>query len=139
MRHGLSFIGCGETVQIAFYEALRDVLGTEKFDILFAANSSTPLTFQFNDIDNPINRLLEYSAPPKEFVKGRSYQFENTPYYACKLMNGDALGYTTLCCDDTPGKETFTTLGLSPEGMTRKQINQKMLEECNRDPIVLKL
>lgn len=139
IRQGLSFIGCGETCQIAYYEAVKDVLGTEKFDILFAANSSTPLTIQFNSGNNPINRLLERTSSPKKFVKGRIYQFENTPYYASKHMNGEALGYTTLCCDDTPGKETFTTLGLSPEGMTQAEVGQKMFEDCNRNPIGLEI
>ena len=39
IRQGLSLLSCGETCQIGFYEAIRGVLGTEKFDMLFAADS----------------------------------------------------------------------------------------------------
>jgi hypothetical protein len=138
MRQGPSFIGCGEVCQIAYYEAIKDLLGTEKFDALFSAHSSTPLTIQidsFNALGNPINRLVTTIRAPEKVVRGQIVFIQNTPYYRVKHMNGDVVGFVAICCDDTSGHERFTTLGLRPEGMTRSEVSQVLLKEFNEPPI----
>ena len=135
IRQGLSFIGCGETCQIGYYEAIREVLGTEKFDMLFAADSPTPLMIHFDTKESPIESLLVKTIPaPKEFKKGQIVPMYNAPLYKIKHLMGEAGGFVTLCCDDAPNDARFTTLGLSSAGVTRDGVNEKLLEELNSEP-----
>ena len=139
MRQGLSFIGSGEICQIAHYEAIKDVLGTEKFDLLFAADSSTPLRFNLDAEISPLTRLQITIGSPKIISKGQIVQFENTPLYQYKHINGDAGGCSALCCDDNPGKETFITPALHPNGVTHAEVSQKFLEEFNQTPVGMEI
>ncbi len=139
MRDGISLIGCGETSLLGLFEGLKAAWGTEKFDTLFARESGTPLIIQFNNWSNPILSLLTKELFPTSFVKGRIYHFTNAPDYMYKHQNGEANGYSTLCVDDTPGKEKFTTLGLNSEGMTREEISAVLLKELNKTPIGMEI
>ena len=60
IEDGLSLFGCAEVCQIAQYAAIEDVLGTSKFNALFAADSSTPLMIGSTLPNNPISRLRLY-------------------------------------------------------------------------------
>ncbi len=135
IREGLSLIGCGETCQIAYYEALKCELGEAKFNAIFAADSETPLTISWDSYGNPLLPLLFATESPQRFDKGQIVYFNNTDYYPCKHVNGEASGFYTICCDPTPGQETFTTLGLSSKGSKPVEINQKMADEFNAKPI----
>jgi hypothetical protein len=57
VREGPSLILCGVICQIARLLAVQEILGTEKFDILFASNSSTPLKL---GLYCPISHLLQF-------------------------------------------------------------------------------
>jgi hypothetical protein len=133
IRRGISFMGCGETCQIAYYEAIREVLGDEKFNFLFSANSSTPLKLHYSTQDNPLLCVLQ-DASPSKISKGQMIYFQNSELYPFKHMLGEAQGYSTLCCDDTLGQEKFTGLGLRPEGTTCAGLNQILIECFNADP-----
>lgn len=139
MRQGISFIGCGEVCQIAYYEAIKQVLKTEKFNMLFSANSSTPLKIEFSAADNPINSLIKTVSSDEKLEKGQIVYIQNHPYYKAKHLNGEASGFTVICCDDTPGQETFTTIGLSSDGMKHEGVNQTLLKEFNNRPIGMKI
>jgi hypothetical protein len=76
---------------------------------------------------------------PKKFSKGDIVPFANIPHYHIKHINGDASAFQTICCDDTPGKETFTTLGLSSAGWTAAQIRKKLLNEFNAKPLGIQI
>ena len=44
-----------------------------------------------------------------------------------------------MCCDDAPDHQTFTTLGLRPEGMSHQEVKEKLLEELNSKPIGMRI
>lgn len=135
IRDGLSLIGCGEICQIAYYEALKSELGEEKFDLLFAADSKTPLSIGFSSNKNPLLPLFLLKDEPQRFRKGEMVRFENTSYYRIKHINGESPGFNAICCDETQGQETFTTMGLNSQGSTAPQVKQKLFEEFNEKPI----
>jgi hypothetical protein len=135
IRDGLSLLGCGEICQIAYYEALKSELGEEKFDLLFAADSKTPLSIGFGSSRNPLLPLFLLKDVPQHFSKGEMVRFENTPYYPIKHINGEASGFNTICCDSTQGQERFTTMGLNSQGSTVQQVKQKLFDEYNDNPI----
>ena len=136
LREKISLLGCGETCQISYYEAIRKVLGDDKFNKLFAADSPTPLKIgQSRLLNNPIASLMMACPTKSKIVKGQINQITNTPLYKNKHIHGHGSTFITLCCDDTPGKELFTTLGLSPEGLTYAQVNEALMAEFNKDSI----
>ncbi len=139
IRQGLSFIGCGETCQIGFYEAIREVLGTEKFDMLFAADSPTPLIIHFDTKQGPLESLLVKTIPAGKISKGQITPILNVDLYTIKHFNGEAQTYVALCCDDTPDHQLFTTLGLPSEGMTLKEVSEKLMEEFNSTPMGMEI
>ncbi len=134
LRKGITFTGCGETCQIGYWEGIKEVLGVEKFDLLFGPDSSTPLRMSFASIDNPINCLLFKSVPAQKFSRGQIYYISNSIQYTSKHINGESDAFISLCCDDTPGKEMFATLGLSPKGNTIDQVSEILRKEFNQPP-----
>lgn len=138
LREGLSFLACGDTCQIAIYEALLAALGKEKFDAFFAANTSTPLMIHVsgreNPIDNPLDYLLEYSLQ-KTAKKGDMAFFQNAQGYAMKHLMGDATGFWTICTDDSQNNEKYIGLGLNPSGNTQYEIGTRLYKEFNSKPI----
>lgn len=134
IRKGFTFIGCGEICQMAYYEAIKDAVGEAKFNALFSASSKTPLRFHWDSTQNPLFRLFKFRLDPNSFSKGELVSFANTQSYQKKHLIGDAQGYNAICCDPTPGQETFTTLGLASKGMTRLQISEKLLSDFNEQP-----
>jgi hypothetical protein len=137
MLTGPSFVGCGETCQLACLKALIDILGVEKFDMLYAADSSTPLTIQLNASGkwDSTQSLLNPKIMTETIRKGDIVYFRNISLYSHKHINGEGSGYMTICCDETPGRETFTALGLPPEGVSRKGVCHKLIEEFNAQPV----
>jgi hypothetical protein len=140
IRKGLTLTGCGEVCQIAHYEALLSVLGKEKFNALFAADSPTPLRIDAVNMKNPIYRLFQNTKiDGKPIEKGTQYHFTNSRLYIMKHPTGEARGINVLCVDDTPGKEKFIGLGLDPKGETSAQIAKRLFEEYNKSPIAFEL
>jgi hypothetical protein len=124
-RTGIALLDCGSTAQLSYYEALRGVLGQDKFDALFAAGSRTPLrlcpTFMANCPITPLFRLVPSDAP---FRRGQYVSFAGIPDYQVKHLNGDATNFNVLCEDPgMPGNERFIGLGLSGLGMDRSGID----------------
>ena len=72
IRAGISLIGCGEVCQIAQYATLEEVLGTSKFDALFAADSPTP----FDDRIQP-TKESDFQSEEEVFDGGKSFLFSN--------------------------------------------------------------
>ena len=134
LRRGPSLIGCGETCEVAYFEAIKDVLGIEKFDLLFSAESSTPLRIDYNSPTNPLVSLIQQALSPKT-LKGRIVHIVNTPYYPIKHLNGEARGFNAIVCNETAKLETVTTIGLKPEGSTFAETNETLLQEFNDEPI----
>jgi hypothetical protein len=135
IRKGISFIGCGEACQIAYYEGIKTLFGEEKFNALFSANSKSPFAIGLDSLRNPLNVLFTHTENPDVINKGEMAFYSNTPSYSLKHINGEAAAYCAMCCDATVGEETFTTLGLAPGGSTASEISQKLLDEYNAAPI----
>lgn len=137
LRQGLNFIGCGETCQIAFYEGIKQLIGQNKFNALFANVQTNLLPFSINwdSLKNPLCCLFMYSRDTSRYQLGDLVFFANVPLYRQKHINGEASGFFSICVDNTTGSERFTTLGLSPNGSTRQEIKEKLLNEFNTSPI----
>ena len=125
---------------MAYLEAIKTVLGKEKFDTLFDAESVSPLVLNYS-AGNPLFALL--SCQPTEtaldnlkpaqmvhFRGGKNYQIKH-PFI------GVGAGYNAFCRDVTPGKKKFTGFGLSPQGVTINEIAQELMKEFNKPPIPL--
>lgn len=139
LREGLSLVGCAEVCQIAQYGAIEDILGTEKFNMLFAANSQTPLIIGSTEPRNPISRLriylLKENPSPSEIKKGDLVRIANAPLYFSKhLIIGPCQAYNSICVDDTIGSQKFTALGTAPNGLTHNQMKEVLLADFNTSP-----
>lgn len=138
VRKELSLIGCGEVCQLAQYEAILDIIGVEKFKTLFSADSSTPLMLGSKLNNNPIGRLRTYimkdNPKPEIMKKGDLLYFKNVDSYSTKHLQGSASGYNVICIDDSDEGHKFTTLGLSPQGLTSSQMNEVLIQDYNSSP-----
>jgi hypothetical protein len=127
-----SLIGCGEAVQIAQYLAIKEVL-KEKFDAMFAANSSTPLGIgTFNHALGKLrNYLMIKEVQKMETIKqGDVVYIANDQRYTDKHPAGIAPGYNGICME--AGKNPkFTALGLPGKGVTINEIEQGLIKEFN--------
>ena len=130
----IALLRCGETCQISYYRAINHLLGDAKFNMLFAANSLTPLKLG-QSCENPINYLITATPAGGRMTKGNVRQIDNASIYNIKHVTGEAAVLTTLCCDDTPGKERFTTLGIDPQGLTHAEVDEALMAEFNKDSI----
>jgi hypothetical protein len=131
---GLSLIGCGEVCQLAQYAAILDIIGAEKFRVLFSASSATPLMLGSSLKDNPIGRFRTYimkeDPKPTMIKKGDVVYFANVAAYVTKHLWGPAQGYNTICVDDSI-EPRFTTLGLPSEGVTPRQMQAILIQDYN--------
>lgn len=136
-RTGLSLLDCGTSAMLSYYEALRGVLGQEKFDALFAADSLTPLRL-WPQIEggltiSPLFRQVPGSSP---FKRGQFMTFTGISGYQLKHINGEGSNYNVICDDAaTPGSERFVGLGLPAHGADRDGIRQAFVDEYNLDPV----
>lgn len=137
LRQKTTLIGCAEVCQIAYYEAIKHLFGDDKFNSLFAANSSTPFMIG-QSVKNPIAHLIRAIPAGSKIEFGQSVQFKNAPIYRLKHLNGGGFSFCTLCVDSTPGNEKFTTLGLDAMGLTHNQVNGKLAVLFNDSPVGLK-
>jgi hypothetical protein len=134
MRRGLSFIGCGEVCQLGQYEAVRDMLGDEKFNAIFSATSSTPLRVCQDLVRNPLLPLCQLQKKdPGPFRPGTIVFFGNVPLYQRKHTNGESAGFFTVCCSREP--QLFTSLGLRSSGMSADEIGEVLRRDFNQPSI----
>jgi len=133
----LSLLDCGASVMIAFHQALRSELGSEKFDALFSAAGLTPLRIGGNAYRHlPINALLRLVPDGAPLARGQMVHFKGIPSYPEKHINGEAANFNVICSDaSTPGCERFAGLGLSGDGVDLGGLNQVFVDEYNAAPI----
>lgn len=135
LKKGLSLFGCGEVVQLSQYTGILEVLGQEKFDALFAYDSSTPFMIGSTLPNNPISRLRRYlmkeNPQPSDFRIGDVVYISNAATYLAKHPTGHETGCNMLCIDNSPGSLKFTGLGLSPKGNTIAEVENELLEAYN--------
>jgi hypothetical protein len=131
LKIGLTFLGCGEACQLTHYEMLLEILGTDKFNALFAAGSDTPLSMLYNSLDNPLNGICtahETEVSERELHPGMIVHVKNTQLYAIKHINGEAAGFNVMYL----GEGKYLGLGLSPEGVSIEDIRQELITEYNQ-------
>lgn len=131
LRTGLTLLGCGEACQLAQYEALNEILGDDKFNALFAADSSTPLSMGYNSPCNPLTCLMTIEDRPvvaKKLQPGMIVHIHNTIFYSSKHINGEAQGSNVIYIGD--GK--FLGLGHNPQGITLQEIKRDLIREYNK-------
>ena len=133
----LSLLDCGASVMIAFHQALRSQLGSEKFDALFSAAGLTPLRIGGNAYRHlPINALLRLVPEGAPLVRGQMVHFKGIPSYPEKHINGEAANFNVICSDaSTPGSERFVGHGLRGDGVDLAGLNQVFVDEYNAAPI----
>jgi hypothetical protein len=143
-QKGLTFLDCGGACQFGYYRAIESVLGKEKFDVLFAADSVTPLRLGYNDPKNPIQLLMQAVYPGFDQIrKGQIVYIRNSDYYPIKHVNGEIGGFNMFCCEDLTnirkGQERFVALGLPPQGMNIEQIKAILHQEYNKDSLGMQM
>lgn len=134
MVEGLTLMECRGVCDLVRYLAIKEVLGNEKFDLLFSADSPFALTIGFGTWMDPLNFLVEWineDRPDSEDIqRGDLVYFRNCRTYPLKHPHGVAQGFNTFCLDET--SQNFTGLGLESDGLLPKQIFVTLLDELNR-------
>lgn len=138
LQEGLSVLGCGEVCQVAQYRAVEEVLGTDKFNVLFASDSPTPLMISPKNPKNPIGKLRNYiynqEATLEEVRKGDHVYFHNAGSYGEKNPVGPARGYNAICVDEAGNSSKFIALGWSSGGLDHTQLKEVVRSEYNVSP-----
>lgn len=138
--NGISIIDCGVACQIARYGALYDVLGEQKFNLLFSGKRRMNLGFVVQDQLQPMRHFI-VSCKNKDLgtlcnrpiKKGQFVYIGGVKDYISKYPYGYGGGFNVICSDDTPKNQKFIGLGLNPEGETEEEICKKMLEDYNKN------
>ena len=136
MAQGLTLMECRGVCDLVRYLAIKEVLGNEKFDLLFSSDSPFPLTIGFATWKDPLNFLVEWIKAdipdPQTIQRGDLVYFRNSPNYRLTHPYGMAQGFNTFCIDETISTQKFAALGLESQGLNPKQIFITLLDELNR-------
>lgn len=132
LHSGLSFLGCGEACQISYLEAILELIGSKKFDVLFASESLQPLIIGFPSriASDMFSCFIQQLSPSASIEEGDIIYISNVTNYCTKHINGESAGYFCIYTRDG-----FKGLGLNPEGMTQQQIATQLRKEYNDRPI----
>ncbi|MCX6990948.1 MAG: hypothetical protein NTX49_07810 [Chlamydiae bacterium] len=134
LKEGLSFLDCGNVCYLASYFALLDLLGEEKFDILFGFDSPFRWTLTA-DSQSPLSVLF-----PRCFLQNKSQiqlgdiaYFSNCKQYVVKHIASQARGIHLLCASDSPHK--YLVFGLVPKPIYQAEVEYMLYECFNEEPI----
>lgn len=138
-RTGLALLDCRAACQIAYYQAIHDVIGKDKFNIIFRADGEDPLLF--GGKKNPIDHFLKaaditpQTKDKRPVEVGSWIAFENIGQYIPKHnLLGDFQALNAICIDATPGQQKFVGLGVNGEGCSEDEIEQALVEAHNEAP-----
>lgn len=137
---GLIFLSCAEACQIAYYAALRNELGNEKFDILFGFDSPTPFSVGMTSVSNPMYLFIKDDRKPqsKPIGKGDWGCYVGPDIYGEKHFNGEGGNWNVLFDEPIDGTLSSIGLGLKPEGESDAEIELDFLREFNAEPMGIK-
>lgn len=135
MRHGLALMGCGEVCFLSLYITLRDLLGQDKFDRLFSAQSNTPLILHAFHPNTAMGCFLSCSFEDTP-EKGDAVVFQNCPLYYQKHPNGEDASLWTLCDGKNNHKLSYIGLGL-PSRSSQAEVLKFLLRGFNQRPVSL--
>ncbi len=130
--NSLCLLGCEEVIHISMYRSLKDILGKEKFDLLFAWNSTTPLEIG-GGCQNPCSRLLKqvFIKSCEQIEPGDICHFSNIQLYMMKHPFGDSRGYNAICSALIDNQPEFLAFGLDNNGVSIEGIERNLSEQCN--------
>lgn len=128
MINGLTFLDCGLVCFLSYYYAIFELLGEERFNLLFA-----DFTFEINNSENPLTKVIQESrAESDELDKAQLVHVKNMAGYGHKHPCEPAQGYNVLCLDKGYAQEIlFLGFGLSESGVSYEEIKAKLLSEFN--------
>ena len=135
-RESLALLDCGSSREVAFYQALLEVLGDEKFNKLFERKS--PFSLQIGTGQaNPISCLFEkvQLRSSQEIQKGDFCHMTTIQEYMAKHPAGGARGFNVICCDADAAAKKYLGLGLNPQGADREGIEKHLFNAFNAAPI----
>lgn len=127
-------IDCGIAYQLAYYRVALKFLGESVFNDVFGSGNNAPL-FASTIETTKLNQFLTvHQCPDIPGQAGSIYYIKNHLAYQFKNRYGDARGFNLLVLRWTKENEPlFVGLGLSPEGLTKQQILNVLVEAFNRD------
>ncbi|PCI95522.1 hypothetical protein COB11_01945 [Candidatus Aerophobetes bacterium] len=142
---GPSVLDCGNATQLAYYKAMLDVVGTEKFDALFSGGIFRLKITQKGiiDSDSPISHFSDYTSASKKRLAGsignrplnigEECHLKGVKFYANKHPVGFAGGWNVINVgNNESGEQLFVAHGLKSP-MTEKEINKLLLESYNQE------
>ncbi len=142
---GPSVLDCGNATQLAYYKGLLDVIGPEKFDVLFSLDISRLVITQRGITDplSPIYLFSDYTSAARKRYNGREGRrplkvgeechFKGVTHYANKHPAGFASGWNVIYMgDNQDGEQLFIAHGFKSP-MTENQIYTLLAESYNQE------
>lgn len=131
LSEGLSLLECKSICDAVRYIAILEILGPDKFNVLFASDSPTPLKIGSISRDNPIHLLTELLDERTNPEKGDLVYFENNEFYIKKHTKGMAKGFNSFCVGGGWSSPKFIAFGLPEAGLNRDEIIDVLVQEFN--------
>jgi len=138
IEKGLSFLDCGILCTLSVYKALCDILGNEKFDYLFGADSPFPFHLSGDQFSPLIHILIKQSIQDESAVRrGDICYFSNIKEYIAKHPVGISRGFQVLCSQDNPNRFIGFGLGTLTESIEidKTQIECELWDDFNEMPV----
>ena len=131
---GPSLLDCGNVCNLASYLALRDLFTNKQFDRLFDPMGPTPLILTA-DGTSTLSRFLSKTiiGNEREIRRGDICYFSNCQEYVAKHPAGEARGFHVIACSENPHR--YLGFGLSPEGLSRNEVEQSLWNSFNEEPV----
>ena len=131
LKEGLTFIDCERFIKLAYYSAIKDLIGEKKFNKHFNSLviGSSILKEQIKDYVK-VHPLKD----EQDIRMGDGVYLQNHHKYSFKHINGNDLGIWVMCIDDSSPKK-FIGLGLDSKGMTLEEIKILLKDGYNKDPM----
>lgn len=145
VRQTLCTIDCLEGVELAYYEALLEILGAVRFNDFFRADGPNPLSFDpdlkrtplkhfmiMKDISGSLGKLGD-----RPVDEGDCVHFRNAPLYHLRHPEEEWGGLWGICAQSkgrSAEGQKFTGHGTPAEGFTEDQILDLFASEFNKKP-----
>ncbi|MGD2168841.1 MAG: hypothetical protein PVI40_01200 [Chlamydiota bacterium] len=145
LLNGPSVLDCGNATQLAYYKAILDIVGPNKFNELFSGKYFTLKITQhgITDSNSHIACLADYTEAAKARVVGtlghrpitigEECHFEGVKFYANKHPVGAGGGWNVIYVgNDQNGEQLFASHGLE-KPITEREINRLLVEAYNQE------
>lgn len=136
----VSLIECSNSIQLAMYATLREILGDNKFNQVFSGKGKSPLSFHRDITETSLGslNLVQQVMTDRAPKLGDSVYFSNVADYPLRHPNGDHCGYHAVCMSADQGQESrYAAFGLPSEGVTEMQVHDILIESFNKEAVDL--